>query len=47
MKKMISVLLLAAMVLSMIPVLGGCNKNELRTHEESTTTTVHTRTIPE
>ena len=47
MKKLISVLLVAAMVVSVGFVLGGCAKNELRTHTESKTTTIETRTVPE
>ena len=47
MKKLISVLLVAAVVLSVGFVMGGCKKNELRTYEESTTTTIQTRTVPE
>jgi len=48
MKKIMLALLVAAMLLNVTLVLGGCGeKKELRTHTEETWTEVHTRTIVE
>jgi len=47
MKKMMSMLLLAVLVLSMVPVMSGCGKKKMRVHTEETRSETHTRTVVE
>lgn len=44
MKKLISGLLMLA-ILSIVPVLTGCEENEYKMHEEKTTTETRTNTV--
>jgi hypothetical protein len=41
------VVLLTVALLGILPVLAGCEKNEVKTHSESTETTSETHTVVE